>query len=464
MSNYQKISLEHVKANPQLTGYYEVDIGNNKRYVGKIVNGKKNNFGSIYNGDKLELETFWINNKNIDDVPLPNEITFDEEYINKQLETCQKVKFNYNPTNAELQFSLTYYVPFLDSYDLHHVIDKVVKQTNLSNKELNVTVDRTECDLMDCLYRLFEIDEIQSYISKIDTECSQCVRLNRGWSCCGQFAPFMYIYNYLCFEVDYDRFFSDRFGLENSSKPMQMYSIANVFYKMFTGYASDSKKYVETRNNIADLYGVDIPNVHDEPHQWEVLEWKTDAINMRLDNGVGYLFMLKTENEMIEHFGFITRCNDYVIISDSWAHISHRRMPVLRVMEYNEFMDSIVKINGLFNKSLTTISKEEILLYNFIMDSLFLVPYNLNDIKNGAQTFQPNELVYFTIVDPRAIDGYLNELDRRSNEPFNMYFNMGGSKRSFKRSDCVSKRSNCVIKKKRTKKRNNKKRKRTLKK
>ncbi len=147
-------------------------------------------------------------------------------------------------------------------------------------------------------------------------------------------------------------------------------------------------------------------------------------------------------------------------------------MPVLRVMEYNEFMDSIVKINGLFNKSLTTISKEELLLYNFIMDSLFLVPYNLNDIKNGAQTFQPNELVYFTIVDPRAIDGYLNELDRRSNEPFNMYFIMGGSKRSdcfLKRSECDLKRSNyCVLKrknkKKRTKKRNNKKRKHTLKK
>ena len=121
-------------------------------------------------------------------------------------------------------------------------------------------------------------------------------------------------------------------------------------------------------------------------------------------------------------------------------------------------MDSIVKINGLFNKSLTTISKEELLLYNFIMDSLFLVPYNLNDIKNGAQTFQPNELVYFTVVDPNAIDGYLNELDRRSNEPFNMYFIMGGSKRS---DYCVSKRKN---KKKRTKKRNNKKRKRTLKK
>jgi len=106
---------------------------------------------------------------------------------------------------------------------------------------------------------------------------------------------------------------------------------------------------------------------------------------------------------------------------------------------------------------------EELLLYNFIMDSLFLVPYNLNDIKKGQQTFKPNELVYFTIVDPRAIDGYLNELDRRSNEPFDMYFNMGGS--TFKRSDGGAKnqkkRNN---KKKITKKRNTKKRKRTLKK
>jgi len=464
MSNYKKITLEQVRANPQLTGYYEVDIGNNMRYVGKIVNGKKNNFGAIYNGDKIEIETFWINNKNIDDVPLPNDITFEEDYIKNQLETCQKVTFNYNPQRRDLQFSLTYYVPFLDSYALHHVINKVIKQTDLSIKKINVTVDRTECNLTDCLYRLFEIDEIQGYISKIDTECSQCVRLNRGWSCCGQFAPFMYIYFYLLFEVDFDRYFSDRFGLEHSSKPMKIYSIANVFYKMFTGYASDSKKYVETRNNIADLYGVDIPNVHDEPHQWEVLEWKTDAINMRLDNNTGYLFMLKTNDELIEHFGFITRCNDYVIICDSWAHISNRRMPVLRMMEYNEFMDSIVRINGLFNNSLTSIfTFEELLLYNFIMDSLFLVPYNLNDIKKGQQTFKPNELVYFTIVDPRAIDGYLNELDRRSNEPFDMYFNMGGS--TFKRSDGGAKiqkiRNN---KKKITKKRNTKKRKRTLKK
>jgi hypothetical protein len=78
-----------------------------------------------------------------------------------------------------------------------------------------------------------------------------------------------------------------------------------------------------------------------------------------------------------------------------------------------------------------------LLLYNFILDSLFLVPYNKSDIDDSTVNFY-RELYYVAIIDPKQVCYALNQLDQNSVEPFNMYLRLGGSKQPL-----VSRRELC---------------------
>ena len=99
-------------------------------------------------------------------------------------------------------------------------------------------------------------------------------------------------------------------------------------------------------------------------------------------------------------------------------------------MEYDEFINCIVKINNLYKsheEGSGNIS-DELLLYNFIIDSLFLVPYSEGHISIGQQSFSEINLSYIAVIDSNKIVEVLDTLVEKS-KPFNMYLDLGGSKK-----------------------------------
>jgi hypothetical protein len=99
-------------------------------------------------------------------------------------------------------------------------------------------------------------------------------------------------------------------------------------------------------------------------------------------------------------------------------------------MEYDEFINCIVKINNLYksHEEGTGNISDELLLYNFIIDSLFLVPYGEGHISIGQQSFSEINLSYIAVIDSDKIVEVLDRLVEKS-ESFNMYLELGGSKK-----------------------------------
>jgi hypothetical protein len=104
-------------------------------------------------------------------------------------------------------------------------------------------------------------------------------------------------------------------------------------------------------------------------------------------------------------------------------------------MEYDEFINCIVKINNLYksHEEGTGNISDELLLYNFIIDSLFLVPYDEKHISIGQQSFSEINLSYIVVIDPNKIVEVLDTLVKEI-EPFNMYLDLGGSKKRRKKT------------------------------
>ena len=456
----KRISKEVLKINPNLEGYFRYNIDNNTYYQGKIRYSKRNGFGTLYRDGKVLWQGMWIDDNKIDDNNLPNEMPIKEKEL--ILETCQKLTFKLAINETDINFELTYSVPSTDMYELRKIIDKVIKQTNYSDsKDISVTVNNTECDLSsDTINKMVEIDHTILYIDHLDFECSSCRRFNRGWQCCGQFAPFLYMYHTLLYENEFEARYKNRFGQDNNGKPSQIYNIANVFYKMFTGYANDNLDYNQMRDNVQDLYNTDVPNHVDNLKFWtrqypDRQLCETNEDDLALDNNTSYLILL-TNGHSTGHYCYVYRDNDDVIICDSWSHESDARPPVIRIMKHDEFIKCVAKINELF-KDLTnprqyyhdTTNDDDqmlydILLYNFILDALFLVPYNPIDIKKGKQTFyyDNNDLYFVAFIDPQQVDYAFDMLDQNSVEPFNMYLYLGGGKKRLKKSKTHKKRKN----------------------
>jgi len=457
----KRIAKEVLKINPNLEGYFRYNIDRNTYYEGKIKNSERNGYGALYSRDgKLLWEGIWMNDEKIDDVGLPNEAQIEEEELN--LESCQRLTFKLAIPKTNIDFNLTYSVPSNYMYNLRKIIDKVIKQTNYSDsKDISVTVDNTECDLSrDSIHKMLEIDNIVQYINHLDFECSSCRRFNRGWQCCGQFAPFIYMYHTLLYENEYETLYKDRYGQNGVEKPSQVYNMANVFYKMFTGYADDNFDYEEMRNNIADLYGTDVPNHVNNLRFWtrqypDRQLCETNEDDLALENEKSYLILL-TNGHGVGHYCYVYRHNDEVIICDSWSHESDARKPLIRIMEHDEFIKCVARINELFRDLSdprqyyydTTIDDDQMLydslLYNFILDSLFLVPYNPIDIKKGRQTFlyDNNDLYYVAFIDPQQVHAAFDMLEQSSPEPFNMYLDLGGGKKRKGRKKTHKKRKN----------------------
>ena len=80
-----------------------INLGNNTFYEGQIIDGKKYGFGRLIKDGNLLYEGMWIDDKKIDDIPLPNEVP-----PNTNMETCQKLKFSYNSKNGVDNFDLTF--------------------------------------------------------------------------------------------------------------------------------------------------------------------------------------------------------------------------------------------------------------------------------------------------------------------------------------------------------------------
>jgi len=454
----KRIAKEVLKINPNLEGYFRYNIDNNNTYYqGKIKHSKRNGFGGLYRDGKVLWEGIWIDDNKIDEVALPNEAPIEEEEMT--LETCQKLTFKLSINETDINFDLTYSVPSKHMYELRKIIDKVIKQTNYSNsKDISVTVDNTECDFSrDSIHKLLELNNVIQYINYLDFECSNCRRFNRGWECCGQFAPFIYMYHTLLYEKDFEARYKNRFGQNNIGKPSQIYNIANVFYKMFTGYANDNLDYNQMRDNVQDLYNTDVPNHVDNLKFWtrqypDRQLCETNEDDLALDNNTSYLILL-TDGHGAGHYCYVYRYNDDVILCDSWSHESDSRTPVIRIMKHDEFIKCVAKINVLF-KDLTNPRQYydaddddqmlyDTLLYNFILDSLFLVPYNPFDIKKGKQSFlYDNDLIFVAFIEPQQVYYAFDMLEQSSPEPFNMYLNLGGSKKRLKKSKTHKKRKN----------------------
>ena len=87
MALFNKINKKELDRQPHARGLFEVDLGNNEFYKGKIYNGKKDGFGQLFQDGKLLYEGIWIHDTKIDDIPLPDELP-----QNINIETCQGLK------------------------------------------------------------------------------------------------------------------------------------------------------------------------------------------------------------------------------------------------------------------------------------------------------------------------------------------------------------------------------------
>lgn len=446
--NYNYINKDQLEQNANLEGYYKYDIDENTSYIGKINNSKRNGYGTIYQNDQVIWEGMWMNDHKIDDVLLPNEVPIDETEL--VMDSCQKLVFHITASDSKHNFKLTYSVPSVHMYDLDKVINKAINHANYyNNKNISVNVHNSKCNLSNkIIHKLLEIDNVVNYVTNLDYECSSCIKFNRSWRCCGQFAPFIYMYHFLLYENKYETRYKNRFGQNDLNKPSQVYNIANVFYKMFTGYAHNTIEYNQMRNDIHDMYSTDIPNHFDSLNFWAL-----DYFD-KLKNNTSYLLLL-TNKDNVAHYSFIYIQEPYVILCDSWSHDSDKRGPISRIINYSDFIKCITKINTLYNKMMVHIDLDSdysklLLLYNFILDSLFLIPYNKSDIDDSTVNFY-RELYYVTIIDPQQVHRALNLLDKNSVEPFNKYLTLGGSKKALVSQEVLSK------KKRKTHSKNNKK-------
>lgn len=448
-------------------GYYIVEFNSGLVYKGKLVNSKPHGYGIMADRKKNNKKLYdgiWVKGNPIDNISLPT-INVNNAINLDVTNTCQKLNFTYKNINkkskaVEEEFNLEYYVPFVSSYDLNAVKAKAISQKELSidDLEIDVEVNATQCDIKtveNCLALANDIDNLAYYITQLDEECSNCQRFNRGWLCCGQFAPYLYIYTTLLYGNEYKNFIANyNFNKDKKDrKPSYINDLASVFYKVFTGYGLDNKEYHDIIDKIKDEYLVEIPNVEDDESFW----YKPSEVSYNtthFENNKSYLINI-IDGSNIYHYSFIHRCNDYIIICDSWSSEHGKRFPVTRIIHIDVFLNCLNKLNNIYNNkdiydknnlSDREQQNKDMLLYNFIMDTLFLVPYYNENISNSNQAFNIDSISELRIVDLNVINDVFKLLDEEEGKPFEEYLMMGGARKVNKIS----------IKKKKTRRKVNK--------
>ena len=279
------------------------------------------------------------------------------------------------------------------------------------------------------------------------------MNFNRSWVCCGQFAPFLYIYVFLLFGNIND--FIEKHSFNKNKKdriPSYINDVATVFYKVFTSYGIDDKRYHRAIDNIYYDYGISIPTVLDNDNNVDNWDWfipyKNEYSKTDFADNTPYLITLNYKENPDEvaviHYSFIYRYGNYIIITDSWAHNPiGERYPVTRIIEIDMFInclntvnksyeiinnilksnnisrDNINAINSILNGDNVNISNDinfignntnpdvikllqEFLLYNFIMDAFFLIPYFRKSIGINIQAFEKSNISQIRIVNPEA--------------------------------------------------------------
>jgi hypothetical protein len=450
-NNALQIKKEQLDRN--MYGIYSVDLGDGTFYIGEIAHGKLNGKGKLVKKDTILYDGIWIEDEKLDDIALPNELQSKPD-----LSTCQKLNFIIKKKTIKSKtqktiksktqskaFEFEYYIPFVNKHDLHNLntaITKSINQTDLGNGGIYVKINNTECDLIKCVEQANNINNLAKYITNLDFVCSSCNVFNRGWSCCGQFAPFMYMYYFLLFDGNYDKYHNE-FDQSNLGKPSQIYNIAAVFYKLFSSYAMYNDIYDETRNNIADLYGIDadIPNIEDNFDYWVIKYnndnfYQTDKSQFTFKVNTPYMIMI-CNDEYISHYAFVYRCGNYIITCDSWASDDSDRFPITRIIKYDDFINCIITLNKLYEKIRRgkKAVDYDFILYNFIIDALFVVPYSMKEIEENNQgVIWAEDTSYISVVDPEKTSQIFDNFKKNSSH-FNMYLTLGGRKANHRKDN-----------------------------
>jgi hypothetical protein len=149
------------------------------------------------------------------------------------------------------------------------------------------------------------------------------------------------------------------------------------------------------------------------------------------ENNKSYMVNLCRNYTTAHHF-FIFRCNDYIIICDSWRNSDISREPITRIFKIDVFLYCINYINHVYSNMMYFRSSERKgynKKYNICMDALFLIPYVNKQITGNKFSFPQYELYEVRVIDRKKINYVFDKISRVDNAIFNNYLYLGGKKR-----------------------------------
>jgi hypothetical protein len=390
--------------------------------------------GEIDESEPVISEDWFTNMKNIPELPKLLHIDL-EKLPNGTFDECKKITFTFKNDKINDYFTIYFYVPFIQNKSLQQnsqksnvqeTIEKIIRY-NSRNKDFQVTFGIKPCEKNICLDGAYNVNAIANYLKNIDDVCSSCYAYNRGWDCCGRFAPYMYMYFYLLFENNFDNY-NLKHGFTDL-KQYQMYKFATVFYKVITGYASYDERYSGLISNLDVMHNLRIPTHNDNPDFWYLPE--NNYNDKTFENNKSYMVNLCRNYTTAHHF-FIFRCNDYIIICDSWRNSDISREPITRIFKIDVFLYCINYINHVYSNMMYFRSSERKgynKKYNICMDALFLIPYVNKQITGNKFSFPQYELYEVRVIDRKKINYVFDKISRVDNAIFNNYLYLGGKKR-----------------------------------
>jgi hypothetical protein len=383
---------------------------------------------------------------------LPDLTHLDDKTNNKITNICNKITFSFDNEITQENYEIYFYVPYINlqinttNENIQNTIKKLYKY-NSKLKKFNVAITNENCETdLNCLDVAYDIVNITNYLKNIDDECSYCDVLNRSWECCGKFAPYMYIYFYLIFENNF-KMYQEKSGLHKISKNELIYKFATIFYKVITGYASEELRYYNLMATLRNVYKIRIPNQNDDPDYWYLNETKYNMDTFK--NKTSYMLTLCDEIDTDHHF-FIYRCDDNIIINDSWTVGYGSRGPIVRIFKLEMFLNAINNINYVYANIKKIPSKDRKAankMYNILMDIIFMIPYTENQIKGNSLIYQRYRHTEIRVVDPERINRVFDILIKNNNVGLTKYLYLGGKNKLKSKSKKVNKiRKNKTIK------------------
>jgi hypothetical protein len=241
--------------------------------------------------------------------------------------------------------------------------------------------------------------------------------------------------------------YQEKSGLHKISKNELIYKFATIFYKVITGYASEELRYYNLMATLRNVYKIRIPNQNDDPDYWYLNETKYNMDTFK--NKTSYMLTLCDEIDTDHHF-FIYRCDDNIIINDSWTVGYGSRGPIVRIFKLEMFLNAINNINYVYANIKKIPSKDRKAankMYNILMDIIFMIPYTENQIKGNSLIYQRYRHTEIRVVDPERINRVFDILIKNNNVGLTKYLYLGGKNKLKSKSKKVNKiRKNKTIK------------------